>query len=374
MSLVFDIFHNIISFIVVLAILVFIHEYGHYIVARFFGVRVKSFSIGMGKELWGFDDKNGTRWKICCFPIGGYVSLFGHNEVINITGDKTSKNHFNLTEVEKGYSFDHKPFYQKILVVLAGPIANIILTFLVYVAISKAYGYPYFEPVVHGFEKNSPAKESGMLVGDLILEINDNKIDSYNDIKKYVSVSVDNKIKVTIKRNNETKNLNVNPIIEKINTPIGDQVEIRRLGIISGKPEMINPTGYMAINYAIGEIIKTTDVTFTAIKQLFIGDRSIKEVNSFIKISQYTGYYTKSGLYSILNLIAILSLNLAIINLLPIPILDGGYALMYALEPILGQKLTNYIGRYLLKLGFIFIIFITIVTIYNDIYSIIFKN
>ena len=367
MDLIFNIFHNIFSFIIVLVILVFIHEYGHYIAARFFGVRVKSFSIGMGKEIYGFDDKRGTRWKICLFPIGGYVSLFGHNELVTMNGDKTKSNY---TEVEKTYAFDYKPFYQKIMVVLAGPIANILLSFLLYVGISKFYGYPHFEPVVYGFEKNSPAKDSGVIEDDIILEIDNNKVDSYEDIKKYVSISVSNIVDVTIKRGNNTKILHIKPIIEKIKTPVGDIVEVRRLGIISGKPEMINPTGYMAVKYSMQEIVKMTDVTMTAVKQLFVGDRSIKEVNSFIKISQYTGHYTRTGLYATLNLIAILSLNLAIINLLPIPVLDGGYAVMYALEPLFGKRVTEIFGKYLLKAGLIFIVAISGITITNDIMSI----
>jgi regulator of sigma E protease len=357
--------HYVISFIVIISVIVFVHEFGHYFVARICGVQVTDFSIGFGKTLISKTDKHGTKWKICAIPMGGYVKFLGDSDPAS-TDIKSQK----ISEHEKKFMFYFKPLPIKALIVAAGPLFNFIFSLIILTGFLYSNGILSSSTVVNKIQPDSPAQKAGLLPGDQILAINDSTTESFFEIERLVSMHPNVSLKFTIKRNNQNLNLNITPQPFSMKGFTNKEIIIGKIGVQSMGLEHKKLNLLESSVHASKEIINICKMTLKAIGQMFVGDRSYKEIEGPIGIAKLAGESTKRGFEFTLWLIALLSINLGFVNLLPIPLLDGGHLLFYVIETIAGKKIYLYIQKIAIIIGFIILISLTLLAIMNDITNI----
>ncbi|WP_417448964.1 RIP metalloprotease RseP [Kordiimonas sp.] len=356
---------TIAAFIGGFSILVFIHEWGHFAMARLFGIKVDTFSIGMGKELIGRTDKNGTRWKISVLPLGGYVKFFGDASAASNPGDIPS----DLSPEERAVCFHFKPVWQRALVVFAGPAINLIAAALVFSAFFFSYGVGVAEPVVSSVAENSAAAEAGLQPGDRIVSINGETVDRFSDIGGVVRLYPGADVSVTIDRGGVRESFDVTLGIAYMEDRFGNKYPYGQLGITSGQMTRVE-LGVLGALYEGGrQTVAMTDTIFTTIGQMIIGLRSVKELGGPARIASMVGEAAHVSIENFVWLLALLSLNLGILNLLPIPVLDGGHLLFYAFEAIKGSPLSKKAQEAGFVAGFaLMLIFMLLVTL-NDLQS-----
>ena len=337
-------FTSLIGFFIVLTPLIFFHELGHYFAAKKTGVSVESFSIGFGPELFGYTDKNNTRWKFSLIPLGGYVKMKG--ELINVT--KT--NDKNLLDKD---TFLQANLFSRFLIVLSGPLANLILGLFLITSLYYFNGRYVSPPIVNEVLDSKPAKISGIIAGDKVISINKKKIQNFNDIKTIVENNPKKNLSFEISRNNKIIYTNIIP------TEFYDENSKRilgRIGVTASPPELITLSILPALKFGFLDTINMTFEWLKGLKALFMFEINKKDVLGPIGIAKISGTSLDRGLTSIIFLMAILSINLGLINLLPIPALDGGYILLFTYELIFGKPLSGSIQLFLLKFGFLFLI------------------
>ena len=357
---------NLFSFIILLSIIVFVHEMGHFLVARFYKVKCEIFSVGFGPELFGFNDKYQTRWKFCLIPLGGYVKMFGEGDGVSPTSSKSEN--INLTDEQKAKSFKFKPLYQRALIVFAGPAINFILAILLYF-ILNIYGVYQLQPIVGSLQDNMPAETAGIEVGDKILSINGVRIESFSDLPRIINYSTKNILEVSILRDNSIINKIIIPELVTDITPAGKEISTKKLGIGPDYESRIvkrelNP--FIALSNAVKQTFSLTLNILFFLGQAFQGNISLDQFGSIPSIGKYAGLAASSGLVSFISFMAILSINLGIINLLPIPLLDGGHLLFYVLEAILGKPLPEYIQEWSYRFGLVFLLGFMIIILTKD--------
>lgn len=367
-------------FILVLSLLVFVHEWGHYIVARMCGVKVVSFSIGFGKELFGWTDKRGCRWKFSLVPLGGYVQMFGDTDPASAQHDDTVKNNADdaprpMTAEERKVAFFAQPVGRRAAIVIAGPAINYIFAIFILAGLYVFQGQPYIPPVAAGIAEGYPAEQAGMRPDDLIVAMNDTEIVSFNDLRKFMAVNLDQPLKMTIKHstapgewNSAPKTVDIQPRLEYETDRFGFRHATGRLGIVSpkGAMEMREHNIASAFWYATLETVNITGDTLKALGQMVLGIRSTDELGGILRIGAYAGDFAQKGLVAFITFAALLSVNLGFINLLPIPMLDGGHLLMYAMEKIRGRPLSDMVQEYMLRVGLLFLLFIMVFATWND--------
>ena len=337
-------FISLIGFFIVLTPLIFIHELGHYFAAIKAGVKVESFSIGFGPELFGFKDKRDTRWKFSLFPLGGYVKMKG--DLVN------SKNIDNKTLSNKD-TFLEASLFHRFIIVLAGPLANLLLGISLISSIYVFNGRYVSPPIIDKVLVNQPAQLAGLYSGDEILFINNNKINNFNDIKVIVETNPASILDFKVLRNNKILNLSVIP------TNFYDQKSNKTLGRIgiTAKPLELKKLSFLdACLFGLYDSIKMTIDWVIGFKSLLFLDVNKKDIIGPIGIAKISGSSLDKGLTSVVFLMAVLSINLGLINLLPIPALDGGYIVLFTYELIFKKPLPNMVQMNLLKFGFIFLI------------------
>lgn len=360
MSILSVIYNDIFPFLLVLFILVLVHELGHYFSARRHGIKIEVFSIGFGKEIIGWTDKNKTRWKLSIIPLGGYVKMFGdQNDALNI-------NKLNiLSNKEIKDSFFSKSVLQRIEIVAAGPFANYIFAILIMSIIFTITGKPVIinDPVIGGFHENSLAKTSGLLKYDRIVSINDINIREFSEINTIFQKTTDEVVKIIIIRSNELiseeflilPNNNYNQYNERIS-----------LGIIPIK-YFVSQNIFCSIFESIKYSINISIDMLHGILNIILGKSSSNELSGPIGIVQISGMIFSRDWLAFFNFIALLSINIGLINLLPIPMLDGGYLFFYFIELVRGKALSRKIQDISFKIGFTLIILIFIYVTSNDI-------
>ncbi|MBO6503685.1 MAG: RIP metalloprotease RseP [Kordiimonadaceae bacterium] len=356
---------TIAAFVGGFSILVFIHEWGHYIVARIFGVKIDTFSIGMGKELFGRTDKNGTRWKFSVLPIGGYVKFFGDASAASNPGDIPE----GLSPEERDVCFHYKPVWQRALIAFAGPAINLIAAALVFAGFVFINGIAIAEPKVASVLEESAAEKAGLQQDDTILFVNGEAVSRFSDIGAIVRLYPAATIPIVVDRDGETLTLTPTLDIRYMQDRFGNQYPLGRLGI----------GGYQATYHELGlfgslaeggrQTIAMGDMMFTTLGQIVLGIRSVKELGGPVRIANMVGEAASISLASFIFFLAILSLNLGIVNLLPIPVLDGGHLMFYGLEALKGSPLSkkaqeaSFVAGMALML--IFMVFVTL----NDLQS-----
>ena len=358
----------ILPFIVLITVVVFIHEYGHYYFAKKFGVGITDFSIGFGKEIFGWKDKTGTRWKICWIPLGGYVKFFGDRNVFSQAEQEEIVKKYSETERNK--LFILKPLYQRALVVAAGPIANFILAIFIFSFIYMFSGKDLTPAVISEVQKDSPAFIAGLKKNDQILLIDNNKVDSIMQVSTFITASTNEIIKFTILRDNQNKVLNVKPNYVESTDSLGNKINKRMVGIkLSSFNDEINhvklgPT--KAIYYAGKEVIFVSISTLKYIGSMFRGSGDSSQLGGPIRIAKITGQVAELGLLPFLSVMAYISISLGLINLFPIPMLDGGHLMFYFFEKILGRPLSQKTQEGFFRIGLFLLMSLMFFTTFND--------
>ncbi|MBL4837299.1 MAG: RIP metalloprotease RseP [Kordiimonadaceae bacterium] len=328
---------TIFAFISGFSLLVFIHEWGHYAMARLFNVRVETFSIGVGKELFGYTSKSGVRWRFSALPIGGYVKFFGDASVASNPGDVAS----GLQAEERAMCLHYKPLWQRALVAFAGPAVNLIAAALVFAGFYYAYGLRVAEPVIQTVVEKSAAEQAGLLAGDIILTVNGDTIERFSDIGSLVRLYPGVNIDVEVLRGAENLTIGVTLGTSYMKDRFGNQYPYGVLGI-SSPPATRHQLGiFGAVGEGARQTVQMADTMFTTLGQMLIGLRSIKELGGPARIANMVGEAASVSFENFIWILALLSLNLGIVNLLPIPVLDGGHLVFYALEAIKGSPLSK---------------------------------
>ncbi|QKX01506.1 RIP metalloprotease RseP [Wolbachia endosymbiont of Cruorifilaria tuberocauda] len=352
-----------ISFSLIISIIIFVHEYGHYIIAKACKVRVESFSIGFGPEVFGFYDESGTRWKLSAIPLGGYVKMLGDNSTVN-----ASANQQELTEVEKLYSLHTKPKYKKTAIIFAGPFANVVLAVVAFTLFFSITGYHRPPPVIGSVINGSVADQAGLLPGDIITQVNECEIKYFEDISRVMMSSPETKIEIRYIRNNENYKTTMTPLIVEDKDLFGDEIKRKTIGITSVNVPVVKQSSFLeAINLSVSETYRVMRLTIKALFQILIGKRSINEIGGPIKIAKYSGQSTKKGFVMVLYFIGVLSATLSAVNLLPIPLLDGGHLFNYVIEVIIRRDLSPSYHKYAATFGATILFLMMAIAILNDI-------
>ena len=355
--------HNLAWFLVVLTIVVYFHELGHYFIARVCGVRVEIFSIGFGREILGFTAKSGTRWKVGIIPLGGYVKFFGDS---GPSSNKDIALHNSMTEEEKGVSFHYKNLRQKTAIVSAGPIANFVLAIAILSTIYVVAGRPYTPAIVGSVVEGSAAEKSGLLVDDHIIGINGRGINRFEEIRDIVVIRPGEKLEILLIRAGKEINLFATPTISEITDSLGNKhkIGILGIGVAAREYQVLGPLS--AVVASVEETYFLIERTLQGLGQIISGNRSAKELGGPILIAQMSGEQATQGALSFFNFVVILSVTLGLINLFPIPVLDGGHLVFYAFEAIRGRPLGDRAQEYGYFFGLALIVSLMILTTVND--------
>ena len=358
----------IIPFIVLITVVVFIHEYGHYYFARRYGVAVTDFSIGSGKEIFGFNDKNGTRWKFCLVPLGGYVKFFGDRNVFSQAEQNELLKKYNKDDQKK--LFVTKPLYQRALIVAGGPLANFLLAIIIFSCIFMFVGKDFTPAKIEDVVLESPAEKAGLKKNDIIIGINKNKIESILEVSTFINTSSTDIISIKVLRNQRELTLDAKPRIVDSKDAFGNSVKKRVIGIKIGpvnnefNREKLGPT--KAVFYSFKEIWFVTKTTINFIGSLFKGKGDTSQLGGPIKIAKISGQVMEFGIIAFLSTIAYISISLGLINLFPIPLLDGGHLMFYLFEKILGRPLKQATQEGFFRIGLFLLLSLMVFTTFND--------
>ncbi len=369
MELLILVFQNLFAFTIILSVVVFVHEFGHYIVAKKCGVKIESFSIGFGKEIFGWNDKSGTRWKFSILPFGGYVKMFGDEDPSSSKKDKEKLS--RLSKKEKKQTLYFQNVYKRMVIVFAGPFFNLLFAVLILTASFRISGISYFEPIVDEVVQGSVAEKSNIMKGDLIKEVNGKKIHSFEDVKTIISLNLDKNINIGLMRNSKYVIIDLKPEITKTKDAFGNDITVGTIGIVSSTENFEKANLVKCFLYANKITYKICINTLKALGQIIVGQRSFGELGGPLKIAKYSGQSFKRGFGMVMWFIAMISANLGLMNLLPIPILDGGHLFFYLVEAIRRKPISEKIQAGLFKMGFIFLVGLMIFATINDIISII---
>ncbi|HJD55997.1 MAG TPA: RIP metalloprotease RseP [Rickettsia endosymbiont of Pyrocoelia pectoralis] len=352
---------TIIGFIITISILVFIHELGHYLVARFFGVKVEEFSIGFGKELIGITDARGVRWKICLVPLGGYVKIYGYDKTLIDEAEK----------INEKVAFYAKSCLQRFLIVAAGPLINYLLAIIIFTGFYLYFGKTEIPPVIDEVVASSPAEKVGLREGDKIIKVNNKSVKDFADIQKEILTNGLYPSDLLIERKNEEFLVTITP--EEISIANEKTKKTLRIGIIAKNEFIHTRTGILeSLFEATNDTIDISVLTLKAISQMFVGKRSLSDLGGPVAIAKESGKSIEQGIEMYLFFIAMLSVNLGLLNLLPIPILDGGHLVFITYEGITGRLPSTKAKNILLQLGVVIIIFLIIISVSNDVRNLFF--
>jgi regulator of sigma E protease len=358
----------VIPFLFVLTIVVFFHELGHFLVARWAGVKVLTFSLGFGPELVGFNDRHGTRWKISAVPLGGYVKFFGDESEASTPSSEALA---NMTEEERQGSFHHKKVWPRAAIVAAGPIANFVLAIVIFTGLFTFLGKPSTTARVDQIEAGSAAAAAGFELGDIVTVIDGSKIESFSDMQRIVGVHAGDPLKFTVKRGESTVELQGTPQLREVKDPFGNVHKLGVLGItrktVAGDTltERVDPA--TALWLGVKETWFVVDRTLAYIGGVFTGREAADQVGGPLRIAQISGQVATIGLAALVHLAAVLSISIGLLNLFPVPLLDGGHLLFYAVEAVRGRPLSERAQEMGFRIGLGLVLMLMVFATYNDI-------
>ncbi len=362
-----------VGFLLLLGPLVTVHELGHYLVGRWFGVKAEAFSVGLGKELWGRTDKHGTRWKLSALPLGGYVQFKGDMDPASVPNQAAIS---AADPAAQDGSFHHAALWKRALIVAAGPVTNLVVAIAIFAAFFTIFGQPTLESEVDSreigqFSEESAARDAGLQVGDTIVEIDGEPIADFDDIRKMVALYPNKSIVIEVDR--DGTELEIPVIIASVEQTdaFGNAGTVGLIGVAPVSAEYVfRDVGVLeSIPLAAEQCWEITKMMVTGIKQIIVGDRSIKELGGPIKIAKYSGEQLSLGLVAFVNFVALISLNLAFINFLPIPALDGGHLAFYAAEAVRKKPVGPRATEYAYRTGIAFVLVFMVVVTFNDLVS-----
>jgi len=358
----------IIPFLFVLTIVVFFHELGHFLVARWAGVKVLTFSLGFGPELVGFNDRHGTRWKISAIPLGGYVKFFGDDNAASVPDQAAAA---SMSSADRKDSFMFQPVPSRAAVVAAGPIANFVLAIAIFAAIFMTVGKQTTSARVDTVQPASAAEAAGFKPGDLVTAINGEKIESFSDMQRIVSISANETLSIDVDRGGAPVTLKAIPQLKELKDNFGNVHRLGVLGISRSmspgdiKTEKAGPL--RAIVMGAQETWFVVDRTLAYIGGVFVGREAADQLGGPIRIAQVSGQVATAGFTALIHLTAVLSVSIGLLNLFPIPLLDGGHLLFYAIETIRGRPLSERAQEVGFRIGLAVVVMLMIFATFNDI-------
>ena len=354
----------LVAFVCALGPLVFFHELGHYLVARWFGVGAETFSIGFGKEITGWTDKRGTRWKVGWLPLGGYVKFVGDENEASTAGDLSQ-----LSPEDRARSFHLKPVWQRFLIVLAGPVANFLLAIAIFAAFFAAFGVPRTPAVAGAIEPQSAAAAARIETGDRIVSIGNRPVATFGDLINYTVLRPNEVVKVRFERDRKIQEATVTLGVLEEQDRFGQKYKRGYLGVSPPPAVYESVSPLQLVPAATVHVVKLTRTMLEALWQIVTGRRSIKELGGPLKIAQVAGQHATLGLLAFVSLVALLSINLGFINLLPVPVLDGGHLLFYGIEAVRRRPVSPQAQDWAFRGGLAFILALLIFTTVNDLGS-----
>lgn len=358
----------IIPFIILILVVVFIHEYGHYYFARKYGVGVTDFSIGFGKEIIGWNDKFGTRWKICWIPLGGYVKFFGDRNVFSQADQEKILKQYNKEDQDK--LFVLKPLYQRALIVFGGPLANFLLAILIFFSIYTFIGKDFTPAVINEIDKDSPAMVGGLKQNDIILEIDNNEVKSIMDVSKFITLSTGDFIDFKVKRTDGDYLLKIKPNMVLSDDELGNKINKRMVGIKLGaynnEINHVKLGPAQALIYSIKEVYFVCSSSLKYIWTMIKGTGDTSQLGGPIRIAKITGQVAEIGILPFISIMAYISISLGLVNLFPIPMLDGGHLMFYGIEKVLGRPLSQKTQEGFFRIGMFLLVSLMFFTTFND--------
>jgi regulator of sigma E protease len=358
-------FWTVVSFLVVIGPLIFVHELGHYFVGRWFGIGAETFSIGFGREIVGWTDKRGTRWKVGWLPMGGYVKFAGDMNPASQPSDEW----MSLPAEERNRTFQAKPVWQRFLVVAAGPITNFLFAIVVLAGFLIAFGQYYTPPVVGGVEARSAAAAAGIRPGDRILSVDGAAITRFEDLFPKFVLQADEPVRLRLERDGRSFEIATRLKRETDHDRFGNEMTRGVLGVRPGPPQTRSVSPLAAVGLAVGYTGQVINGTVTAIGQIIVGKRSVKEMGGPLRIAKYSGEQASMGPLVLLSFMAAISINLGFINLLPIPMLDGGHLFFYAIEGIRRKPLRAEAQDWAFRTGLAVLLVLMVFVTLNDLAS-----
>lgn len=356
----------VLPFLFVLGVVVFVHEMGHFLVARYFGVTVETFSIGFGPEIGGFHDKKGTRWRVAWIPLGGYVKFKGDDNAASVPSQNDIH---SLSEEERAGNFHAKPVGQRAAVVAAGPIANFILAVIILTVWFMTAGKPILEPRVATVEPGSAAAAAGFQPGDVIKNIDGTDIESFDEVQRVVMLNAETQMTIIVDRNGQPVTLQAKPQLKETKDRFGNVIQIGLLGIASRNDDLIiKKLGPIeAFSQSLSETYFWLKQPVVFIQKLVIGQASGDQVRGVVGIAQLSREVASIGFVELFRWIAIISINIGLLNLFPIPLLDGGHLLFYGIEAIRGRPLSERTMEIGFRIGFALVIMLMLFATRNDV-------
>jgi len=365
MDFIINLASYIIPFVVVLTIIVFVHELGHFWVARRCGVRVEVFSIGFGPELFGWDDRHGTRWKFAAIPLGGYVKFFGDADATSSSTDQAAMG--SMSEADRAVSFHHKRLSQRAAIVAAGPVANFLFAIVIYTALFTLIGQPYTPPVIGGVVAGSAAEAGGLKAGDRITSLDGGSVQRFEELRTYVALRADTPIMLGVLRDGAEISLTLVPRRVDVPDGFGGTHKLGQGGIQSaGGMEFVRHGPVMAVVQSFRQIGTEISTTFTYLGRIIKGKESGDQLSGPLGIAKMSGDIAKTGWLALVSLMATLSVAIGLINLFPVPMLDGGHLLFYAVEAVRGRPLGDRAQEYGFRVGFALVLSLFLFATWND--------
>jgi regulator of sigma E protease len=355
------------TYILMVAVLVVVHEGGHYLAGRIFGVKIDAFAFGFGRELFGFNDKRGTRWKFNLIPLGGYVKFTGDMNAASQPDAALAA----LPAAEREGLFLFKPLWQRAIIVAAGPLINFAFAILILAGVYMALGHPSTPPIVSAVVADGPAAAAGIQAGDRILAIDGSAVDRFEDIANAAMVNVGAPMVVDFARDGIAKSVTITPRIVETRDRFGGVTRHGRIGIARSGQQVVEQVGPIkALYFGVVDTWGITQSIARTLRQIVLGERSLGELGGPIKTGQMTGQQASLGVLSFIVFMAFFSINLGFINLIPIPMLDGGHLLLYAVEAVRRQPIGAKVQEWAFMSGFAAIMSLMVVLTWNDLGSV----
>jgi regulator of sigma E protease len=361
---------TVIPFLFVLTVVVFVHEMGHYLVGRWCGIGVNAFSVGFGPELVGFTDRRGTRWKLCAIPLGGYVKFVGD---MNATSTPDAEEIDKLSPAERRIAFHTQPVWKRALTVLAGPMFNFLLTIAVFAVFFSVYGRVVSEPMVAEVRAGTPAAAAGFMPGDRFVTVDGHQIETFDDVRRFVSGRTGDPLVFVMLRDGKEIELKATPEVMEQEDALGNKVKVGVIGVVNsqelGQPRIITYSVPGALAEAVRQTGQSLERIGNFLKRFAVGREDKCQLGGPIKIAKMSGQAANLGFEMLVQLVAGLSLGIGFLNLLPIPPLDGGHLVFYAVEAAIGRPVSERAMEMVYRVGFLMVLGFMGFVFWNDLFG-----